>query len=112
MTRKTAFLSLLILFLFFPLVLPVTLSAWAEETETKTEQNPFTLEIADNQINLKAENVSFKKILSDLEKKAGIKVKIFDGVGDKKVTLNISALPVYAIHDLLVFFYLTIPEFL
>ncbi len=36
-----------------------------------------------------------------MEKKTGIKVNIFDGVVDKKVTLNITALPLYAIHTFL-----------
>jgi hypothetical protein len=81
------------------LLLSAAFPAWAEEI--KTEQNFFTLEVADNLINLQAEQASFKEILSDLEKKTGIKVNIFDGVEDKKVTLNISALPFYAIHTLL-----------
>ncbi len=87
------------LFLFFLCLLCVNLPVWAEET--KAEQNTFTLEVANNLINLQADKTSFKEILNALEKKTGIKVKIFDGVDDRKVTLNIKTLPVYAVHTLL-----------
>lgn len=73
------------LFLFFLLLLCANFPAWAEAVETKTEQSTFTLEIADNLINLQTKEASFKKILNDLEKKTGIKVKIFDGVNDREV---------------------------
>lgn len=75
--------------------------AWAEETKTKSEQSTFVLDVKDNLINLQAKQASFKEILKHLEKEIDIKVNIFDGVDDKKVTLNIADLPVYAIHTLL-----------
>jgi peptidoglycan hydrolase CwlO-like protein len=59
----------------------------AQAKETKPEQSSFILEAKDNLINLHAEQASFKKILNDLERKAGIKVNVFDGVEDKKVIL-------------------------
>ena len=65
------------------------------------EQGTFTLKIKDNLINLQAKQASFKEILNDLEKKTGMKVNVFDGVEDEKVSLNITTLPVYAVHTLL-----------
>ena len=96
--KKKTFFSL---FLSFLLLLSVSVPTWAEEIQTKTEQSTFTLEVTNNLINLKAEQTSFKKILNDLEKKTEIKVNIFDGVDDKKVTLNVTDLPVYSFHSLL-----------
>ncbi|RJR15303.1 MAG: hypothetical protein C4581_12360 [Nitrospiraceae bacterium] len=75
--------------------------AWADNAEVKADNPAFNLEVKDNLINLRAEQASFKDILTDLEKKTNIKVKIFEGVEDKNVSLNIIDLPVYAIHDLL-----------
>ncbi len=72
------------IFLFWVLsllLISVNLCAWAEQVETKSEQSTFTLEIKDYLINLRAEQVSLKEILADLEKKTGIKVNIFDGEG-------------------------------
>lgn len=90
MTHKSAFLSLLILFLF-----ALLFSAWAERSENNPpisltlekggfEQSSFTLEVTDNLITLQAEQASFKEILNDLEKKTGIKVNIFKEVVDRK----------------------------
>ncbi len=87
--------------LFFLLLLSATVFTRAEGTKTKTEENTFTLKVINNQINLKAEQASLKDILYDLEEKTGIKINIFDGVDDKEVTLNIRALPVGGIHNLL-----------
>lgn len=64
-------------------LLSVSASVLAEETETKAEQK-FSLEVKDNLITLQAEQASFKEILSELEKKTGIKVNIFKGVVDRK----------------------------
>lgn len=85
------------LFLSSLVVLLVTFSARAEDNAPKANQNTFALEVINNLINLHAEEASFKEILNDLEKKTGIKVNIFEEVKDKKVTLNITTLPVYAI---------------
>lgn len=60
-----------------------------------SKQSSVTLEVTDNLINLKAEQASFKESLNDLEKKTGIKVKIFEGVEDKKVMLNINCMLIY-----------------
>jgi hypothetical protein len=92
--------------LIFILLILGLVNLWSASKISKPEteifkQSPFTLEVKDNLISLEAEQASFKEILSDLEKKTGIKVKIFDDVEDKKVTLNITDLPVYAIHTLL-----------
>ncbi len=96
MVKGNSFLKYWQKFLSFFLILLLSVSfAWAEETATITEQNTFTLEIADNLINLQAEQASFKEILNDLEKKTGIKVKIFERVEDKKVMLNINCMLIY-----------------
>ena len=78
--RKTVTFGILLSIL---LLLCVNIPAWAEETVTKAEQNPFTLEVKDNLINLRSEQASSKEILNELEKKTGIKVNIFDGVDDR-----------------------------
>ena len=77
----------LLLFCLSLLLVP----AWAEENTTLMSAKDslliptlekggkggfFNLEVTDNLINLKANQASFKKILKDLEKKAGIKVNI------------------------------------
>lgn len=79
---------------FFPLELGL-------EYSLKSEKDFFTLEVKDKLISLQAERASFKAILKDLEEKTGIKTKISEEVEDKEISLNISNLPVYAIHTLL-----------
>lgn len=73
------------IFLSFLLLLSISVPSWAEETQIKSEQSTFTLKVTNNLINLQANKASFKEILSDLEKKTGIKVNIFDGVDDREV---------------------------
>ena len=63
--------------------------------------NTFTLQVKDKLINLQAENAGFKEILKKLEEKTGIKVVIYDGVTDKKVSLNIKSLPLYALDTII-----------
>ena len=63
--------------------------------------NTFTLQVKDKLINLQAENAGFKEILKEVEAKTGIKVKIYGGVKDKKVSLNINSLPFYAVGTIL-----------
>lgn len=103
-TKKTRVMKLrtfLSLFFGILLALAVPVSLFAEVTGMSNRQNTFTLDVDGNLINLKADQASFKEILSDLEKKSGIKVNVFDGIEDKKVTINIRALPIYSIHTLL-----------
>jgi len=73
----------------------------AADVEADPEDPLFSLEVKNNLINLQAKQASFKEILKDIGKKTGIKVNIFEDIADKKVTLNINALPVYAVHTLL-----------
>lgn len=87
-----AILFLTVLFFLYPL------SAFSEE---KTEKPAFTLGVNDKLISLQADNADFKDILTDLEKKTGIKVHILEGVPDQKVSLDVEALSVYAVHPLL-----------
>jgi subtilisin family serine protease len=87
------FLSLAILLLVFSLNIA--------NAEKKIGQDKYTLEVKDNLISLQAENVNFKEILRELERKTGIKVKIYEGVKDRKVSLKIKDLPTYALSTLL-----------
>lgn len=65
------------------------------------ENTGFTLQVKDKLINLQAENAGFKEILKEIEAKTGIKVKIYKGVKDKKVSLNIKSLLFYAVGTIL-----------
>ena len=87
-----------VFFIFALIFSIVTSNAFAE---AKTEQGKFTLEVKDRLINIRAENANFKEILGELERKTGIKVKIFEGVKDGKVSLNIKSLPIYGIRTIL-----------
>ncbi len=69
--------------------------------DTEVKESPFTLEVSDNLISLKAEKASFKEILKELEKKSGIKIKVFEDVDDKKVSLKIDSLPTFAVSTIL-----------
>jgi predicted amino acid-binding ACT domain protein len=91
--RIKVFLPLTILLLAFSLNIA--------NAEKKVEKDTFTLEVKNNLINLQAENINFKDILRELEKKTGIKVEIFEGVEDRKVSLKIKNLPSYALSTLL-----------
>jgi len=76
----------------------VSCDSFAEAT---AKDDKFTLQVKDKLIDLQAENTSFKEILKQLEGKTGIKVKIFEGVKDKEVSLNVKSLPVYALGAIL-----------
>jgi len=69
--------------------------------QPKVETRKLTLEVKDKLINLQAENVYFKEILRELEKKTNIKINMFEGVQDEKVSLIVKSLPAYAIDTIL-----------
>ncbi|MCF8083466.1 MAG: S8 family serine peptidase [Deltaproteobacteria bacterium] len=73
----------------------------SKSSNINSEKSKLNLEVKNRLINLHAENVNFKEILRELEKKAGIKVAIFKGVTDKKVSLNVKSLPIYAASTIL-----------
>jgi hypothetical protein len=80
------------------LTLLASIPALASEGTITPQQKSFNLKVQNNLISLQAEEASFKEILGELERKTGIKVKIFDRVEDKKITLNIKSLPFDEIH--------------
>lgn len=71
--------------------------AFAEKAPAKST---LSLEVKDKLINLHSENSSALEILRELEKKTGMRIDVFPGVIDKKVTLDIKNLPFYAIDTL------------
>ena len=73
----------------------------SKASDINTENRKFTLEVKNRMINIHAEDISFKEILKELEKQGGMKVVIHAGVPDKKVSLNIKSLPVYAVSAIL-----------
>jgi len=95
---KRLFIGLFLLPLAFLLPISAPLPVFAKENPKKVI---YSLEVKDNLINLYAENVSFRTILQDLEKKSGIKAVIHEGVDDKEVSLKIKALPTYAVSILI-----------
>lgn len=68
---------------------------------TKEKSTQFILDVEKGLIIIQAEDISFKEILRELESKAGIKVKIFEGVTDKKVTLKVESLPLFGLKTIL-----------
>jgi len=100
---RKIFLALLILIILFPIFISLSFTpcVLASEISEKPEKSKLTLEIKDNFINLQAENISFITILQEIEKQSRIKVSVHEDVNDKKVSLNIKALPTYAISTLL-----------
>ena len=89
-------MSVVFIFAFFFSI--ISSNAFAE---VKIEQGKFILEVKDKLINIQAENANFKEILGELERKTGIKVEIFEGVGDKKVSLKIESLPIHDVSTIL-----------
>jgi hypothetical protein len=87
--------------LFFILAIFCFIVSYDSFADAVAENTGFTLEVKDKLINLQAENACFKEILKKVEAKTGIKVKIYQGVKDKKVSLNIKSLPVYAVGKIL-----------
>ncbi len=88
--------SLLFLGVIFCWFFPISGLVSAKEKSTQ-----FILKVEKGLITIQAENVSFKEILRELESKAGIKVKIFEGVADKNVTLKVEALPLFSLETIL-----------
>ncbi len=79
----------------------VSAKATGEVVEPEVGESILVLEVKNNLIDLQAEEASFKEILRELEKKSGIKVHILEGLDDHKISLNIKALPIYAVDTLL-----------
>ena len=69
--------------------------------QAKLNEGQFILSTDKGRITLQAENASVKKILGAIEEKVGLKVVIYEGVPDRKVTLNTDAIPIYSIDTLL-----------
>lgn len=86
---------------FFILTIFCSVVSYDSFAEAKAENDKFTLEVKDKLIDLHAENADFKEILKELEGKTGIEVKIFEGVKDKQVSLNVKSLPVHAVWTIL-----------
>lgn len=87
--------------LLFVLAIFCSIVSYDSFAKAVPENSNFTLQVKDKLINLQAENAGFKEILKDLDAKTGIKVKIYEGVKDKKVSMNIKSLPVYAVGAIL-----------
>ena len=87
--------------LLFVLAIFCSIVSYDSFADAVAENARFTLQVNDKLINLQAENAGFKEILKELEGKTGIKVKIYEGVKDKKVSLNIKSLPFYAVGAIL-----------
>ena len=89
--------------ILFPIFISLSFapSVLASEMSQKPEESKLALEIKDNVINLRAENIGFITILQEIEKQSRIKVNIHEDVYDRKVSLTIEALPTYAISTLL-----------
>ena len=87
--------------LLFVLAIFCSIVSYDSFAKAVPENSNFTLQVKDKLINLQAENADFKEILKDLDAKTGIKVKIYEGVKDKKVSLNIKSLPLYALDTII-----------
>jgi thermitase len=66
-----------------------------------TDKSSYIFEAQNNLITIKATNTSFKKILSDLESKVGIKTEFLGNIPDQKISLNIESHPAGSINLLL-----------
>ncbi len=82
--------------LFFILIL-ISNNSYAK---TEPALNPFHLEIINKKITIKAQNVNFKDILKEIEKKSEIKVKIFEKVEDSNVSVDVKDIPLNKIEVL------------
>lgn len=89
--RKIILACLLVL-----LILTITNPAQA-----KLNEGQFILSADKGRITVQAENASVRKILAALEEKTGLKMVVYEGVPDRKVTLNTEAIPIAAIDTLL-----------
>lgn len=69
--------------------------------ETQPKAGTFTVVVRDSRISVKAVDAGFKELLKEVAAKTGIKVKILDSVQDKKVSLDVKDIPIYAISELL-----------
>jgi len=61
----------------------------------------LSVDFRDNLISIHANDVNFKEILRTLKSKTGVNVVIFHGVPDRKVSLDIQSLPLYALDTII-----------
>jgi len=81
------------LFLLFYFIFSNNLSANIQQ-----DSSPFLFEVKNRTIvSLRAQNISFKTLVKQLEDKTNLRVKIFEGVKEKNVSININSIPFYAI---------------
>ena len=69
--------------------------------QAKLDDGQFILSAEKGRITLQAKNASVKKILLGLEEKTGLKVVVYEGVPDRRVTLDSDATPIHAMDTLL-----------
>jgi len=83
------------------LILILSLSSSYTYAVNFVENGKISLAVKNRQLTLKAENVSFKKVLQEIAAKTGIQMQIFDGVKDRNVSVDVVNLPYYSISTLL-----------
>ncbi|MDH3348745.1 MAG: S8 family serine peptidase [Desulfobulbaceae bacterium] len=71
------------------------------ENEFIKQEEQYNFEYENDRLSIVCENISYKRILFDLENNTGIGIKFFGDIPDRKVTFTISSLPVRSIDSLL-----------
>ena len=92
-TRVLINILLVCAFLFFNLIVRAPIAG--------ADDAGLSVDFRDNLISIHANDVNFKEILTTLKNKTGVNVVIFQGVPDRKVSLDIQSLPLYALDTII-----------
>jgi len=92
-TRALINIILVCAFLFFNLIVQTPI-AGADDAR-------LSVDFRDNFVSIHANDVNFKEVLRTLKSKTGVNVVIFQEVPDRKVSLDIQSLPLYALDTII-----------
>ncbi|MDM8543729.1 hypothetical protein QUF90_21860 [Desulfococcaceae bacterium HSG9] len=68
---------------------------------TVAAEKQLKVEVQQNLLHIQAKNVNAHEIVEAVAQKTAFKVKIYNGVPDRKVTLEVSAIPIHDIEAIL-----------
>ncbi len=81
----------------------IVLSAFSNNVEADVvkSEKQLRVEVKKNLLSILAKGVNAKEVAEEIARKSHLKIKVFEGVQDKEVSLNVSDIPVYDVEALL-----------
>jgi len=99
--RKHCFFSMRVLITITLVCAFLSFDLIARTPPAGADDAKLSVNLQDNLISIHANQVNFKEVLQTLKNKTGVNVVIFEGVPDRKVSLDIQSRPLYDLDTIL-----------